>query len=130
MKAVVWTACVALAAVLAGCGTSLSEKDFQVPEARPVDPALLAMSDAEFETWDNAQRDQIAEKRDQIGHTYDAAEAVCWQRFAVNDCLATARHTRRRALEAVRTQELTANAAERARTTRSREESIQRKQAQ
>lgn len=60
------------------------------------------------------ERAQLARQREQVQQDYDHAAKACWQRFAVNDCLAKARQARRTQSEPLRQRELELNALYRA----------------
>lgn len=56
-----------------------------------------------------AQRLRITQERERQDALYGAAERMCYQRFAVNDCLHAARLQRRAALDELRRQEVILN---------------------
>ena len=60
------------------------------------------------------ERAQLAQQREQLQQAYDRTAKDCWQRFAVNDCLAQARQLRRSRSEPLRQRELELNALYRA----------------
>ncbi len=53
-----------------------------------------------------AQRARVEEQRSQAQAQFDAAAVLCYQRFAVNDCLREARNVRRDVLADLRKQSL------------------------
>ncbi len=74
------------------------------------------------------QRQAIAQDRQRILTTYEQAAQACWQKFAVNRCLADARQVRRTALEPLRQQDLVLNAQDRLWRTEQRDLRLQGKQ--
>jgi len=60
-----------------------------------------------------AERERIASERAQHEARYLDAEAACYRRFAVSDCLRDARRLRRAALDELRRQEVVLNDLER-----------------
>ena len=56
-----------------------------------------------------AERARIGSARAQQEHTFQVAEQACYQRFAVSDCLRSARAERRAAMHALRREELILN---------------------
>jgi colicin import membrane protein len=60
-----------------------------------------------------AERARIAAERAHAEATYQAQAKVCWGKFAVNDCLATAKARRREVLADLRRQEVALNDEER-----------------
>lgn len=62
-----------------------------------------------------AERARIAAERAGLEAQFDAQEAVCYQKFAVNSCLAPIKVQRREALADLRRQEVVLNDAERRR---------------
>ena len=62
-----------------------------------------------------AERQRIAAERQQIEQRFAAEEAVCFQKFAVNDCRDASRARRRTDLADLRRQEILLNDAERKR---------------
>ena len=62
-----------------------------------------------------AERQRIAAERQQIEQRFAAEEAVCFQKFAVNDCRDASRARRRADLADLRRQEILLNDAERKR---------------
>jgi hypothetical protein len=73
------------------------------------------------------QRDQLTQERAQVSAVHDILARACWQKFAVNDCLATVRKSKRKQLDPVRQKELELNAQERAWRTLQRDERLQNK---
>jgi hypothetical protein len=73
------------------------------------------------------QREVLAQERVRIVQQHDALARACWQKFAVNDCLADVRKSKRNQLDPIHQQELVLNAQERAWRTRQREERLQNK---
>jgi hypothetical protein len=60
------------------------------------------------------ERAELAQQRQELQQEHDRAAKACWQRFAVNDCLAQARQARRVRTEPLRQRELELNALSRA----------------
>jgi colicin import membrane protein len=71
-----------------------------------------SMDDSDFERVNGSQRSRIHIERDEVKLVFEGAEALCYQRFAVNDCLRKARVVRREALADLRRQEVSLNAQE------------------
>ena len=59
------------------------------------------------------ERVQIARQREQVQQDHEREVRACWQRFAVNDCLAQVRQARRQRAEPLRQRELELNALSR-----------------
>jgi colicin import membrane protein len=76
----------------------------QVPNA--------SMDDADFERVRLAQDSRIQLERERLKAVFEGEEVLCYQRFAVNDCLRKARVVRREALADLRRQEVLLNAQE------------------
>ena len=64
---------------------------------------------------DALERTRIREARVAAQASFDAQEALCYQRFVVNDCLEEVRRTRRTLLADLRRQDLSLNEAQRKR---------------
>lgn len=80
-----------------------------LPLLAQTDPeTVLAMREAEQRAW-------IAQTRARYQAQFDAQERVCYQRFAVNDCLNDSRRTRREVMADLRRQEVLINDAQRKR---------------
>ena len=62
-----------------------------------------------------AERARIASERTHIEAEFEQANKACYQKFAVNDCIADARAKRRELLADLRRQELVLNDADRRR---------------
>jgi len=73
------------------------------------------------------QREALAQDRARIMQQHDLQAQACWQKFAVNDCLASVRRSKRALLDPIHQKELALNAQERAWRTRQREERLQDK---
>ena len=73
------------------------------------------------------QREALGQDRERITQQHDMLARACWQKFAVNDCLATVRRSKRVLLDPIHQKELALNAQERAWRTRQREERLQDK---
>lgn len=69
---------------------------------------VLAMRETEQRVW-------IAQARAQYQAQFNAQERVCYQRFAVNDCLNDSRRTQREVMADLRRQEILINDAQRKR---------------
>lgn len=93
MKSPVLAAAVVVMAVLWGTA---------VAQPLPADPQAVA----------DAQRDRIRTERNLVDNTFVEGERDCYQKFAVNDCIAHARVARRDGLADLRRQELSINASE------------------
>ena len=65
--------------------------------------------------WESAEHARIAAERAQVYARVTQAEVACYQRFAVNDCLARVRGERREVLSDLRRQEVALNDAARKR---------------
>lgn len=63
--------------------------------------------------WLQKQRQRIEREQQAAQRQFETAEKACWQRFAVNDCIAHARHQRRQTESALRQQQLALNQLER-----------------
>lgn len=61
-----------------------------------------------------AQRDVLSQARQRITLAHEHLAKACWQKFAVNDCLADVRRSQRGQLDPIHHQELMLNAQERA----------------
>jgi len=73
------------------------------------------------------QRALLSLQREQVTIQQDTQARACWQKFAVNDCLASVRKNKRAQLDPIRQKELALNAQERAWRTRQRDERLQNK---
>lgn len=73
------------------------------------------------------QREALGQDRERITQQHDLLAHACWQKFTVNDCLATVRRSKRALLDPIHQKELVLNAQERAWRTRQREERLQDK---
>jgi len=73
------------------------------------------------------QREILSQERARIFQQQELQAQACWQKFAVNDCLATVRKSKRAQLDPLHRQELELNAQERTWRTRQREERLQNK---
>ena len=73
------------------------------------------------------QRDALTQERNRINQAHDLQATACWQKFAVNDCLAAVRKSKRAQLDPIHQKELALNAQERAWRTRQRDERLQNK---
>ncbi|MBD8050983.1 hypothetical protein [Limnohabitans radicicola] len=73
------------------------------------------------------QRDALAQERSRINQSHELQATACWQKFAVNDCLAAVRKSKRAQLDPIHQKELAINAQERAWRTRQRDERLQNK---
>lgn len=76
-----------------------------------------------------AERARIASERTRIEAEFEQANKACYQKFAVNDCIADARAKRRELLADLRRQELVLNDADRRRRSAERLEEIEKKTA-
>ena len=76
-----------------------------------------------------AERARIASERTRIEAEFEQANKACYQKFAVNDCIADARAKRRELLADLRRQELVLNDADRRRRSSERLEEIEKKTA-
>lgn len=74
-----------------------------------------------------AEQSRIAAERGRAEARYEAEQKVCWQKFAVNDCLASAKARRREVLSDLRRQELSISDAERKRRGVERKRAIEEK---
>ena len=63
--------------------------------------------------WLQEQRQRIEREQQAAQRQFETAEKACWQRFAVNDCIAHARTQRRQTENALRQQQLALNQLER-----------------
>lgn len=87
------TAALALIAILSGTA---------IAQLAPADPQAAAQ----------AQLASLRSDRNQVENKFNENEKDCYQKFAVNDCIARARVVRREALADLRRQELSVNAIE------------------
>ncbi len=76
-----------------------------------------------------SERARIASERTRIEAEFEQANKACYQKFAVNDCIADARAKRRELLADLRRQELVLNDADRRRRSSERLEEIEKKTA-
>lgn len=76
------------------------------------------------------QRDALAQERSRITQQHELQAKACWQKFAVNDCLAAVRKSKRAQLDPIHQKELELNAQERTWRTRQRDERLQNKAAE
>ena len=60
-----------------------------------------------------AQRTLIAQEKKQVLYQFQTTSKACWQKFAVNDCLALARRQKYQALAPLDQREIQLNAKER-----------------
>ena len=74
------------------------------------------------------QRALLDAQRAQVIQSHEKMERDCWQKFAVNDCLAQMRKSRRAQLDPLHQKELELNVIEREWRTRQREERLKGKQ--
>ena len=74
-----------------------------------------------------SERAQLQVERQSIEEAHETRNRECWQRFAVNACLAEVRSSRRAALDPIRARELALNAQERAWRTQQRDERLRDK---
>jgi hypothetical protein len=123
------TPCLLLAAALTAC--SSTPRAVQLIEAKAAGQALAAAAPPEGQPlalWLNAERSRIDSERAAARQRFDDAEKVCWQRFAVNDCISRARTTRRGTLERLRQEDLALNAVERERSSAARLQRLEEKE--
>ena len=73
------------------------------------------------------QRERLSQERSQINQAHELQAKACWQKFAVNDCLAAVRKSKRAQLDPIHQQELQLNAQERAWRTQQREQRLREK---
>lgn len=122
----------ALAALVAGCTSTPLEPPVPPAEVQRAIPAQVqaptGLSDKDFDDWLNAQRARTGNERAAAQQKFAEAEMLCWQRFAVNDCLRGARKERRTVLERLRQEELALNQQERQRNTAARLKALDDKQ--
>lgn len=85
-------------------------------------------SGAALAPWLSAERARVTQSREAAQSRFAADETLCWQRFAVNDCLRQARLQRRAALDQLRQQELALNEIERQRRAEQRLRQLDEKQ--
>ncbi len=71
-----------------------------------------SVDDSNYEQLRDAQRARIQMERDQAKTVLAGDEVLCYQKFAVNDCLRKARAVRREALADLRRQEVSLNTQE------------------
>jgi hypothetical protein len=77
-----------------------------------------------------AERARLKSAREKAEAEYKSEEKACYGKFAVNDCLATARAKRREAVSDLRRQEIALNDAERKRKAAERQRSLDERNAQ
>lgn len=104
MKTIPSTAVLLLALWLSACAAS--------PE-QPVAAAQPGFSADMSAEQMAAERQRINRVRVAEENRFSAAEAACYQRFAVNDCLTTVQRARRTVREELRRQEIALNDIER-----------------
>ena len=75
------------------------------------------------------QRALLSQERARITESHEQQATACWQKFAVNDCLAGVRKSKRAQLDPIHQKELQLNAQERAWRTQQRGERLQNKAA-
>ena len=85
-------------------------------------------SGAALAPWLSAERARVTQAREAANGRFAADETLCWQRFAVNDCLRQVRLQRRAALDQLRQQELALNEIERQRRAEQRLRQLDEKQ--
>jgi hypothetical protein len=76
------------------------------------------------------EREVLAGQRQRVLDSFEEQSKVCWQKFAVNNCLIEARRMRRAGLEPIRQAELALNEQERRWRTQQRDERLQNKQTE
>ena len=122
----------AVAALVVGCTSTPPAPLVPAGSAPRAIPAQVqappGLSDADFRAWLTAQRGRVATERAAAHQKYADAETMCWQRFAVNDCLRGARRERRAALDGLRAEDLALNHQERQRNTAARLKDLEDKQ--
>ena len=91
--------------------------------------ALPALSGAQ-ESTDTAELARIDAQRDRAETEFASQERACYARFAVNDCIETARKRRRDAMAELRRQEIAINDAERRRRAAARVRELEARQAE
>jgi len=122
-----------LASALAACAPLHSaeqraQAEAQAEQAAQLLRAEVPASSAALAPWLVQQRARVAQARSVAQTRYETEETACWRRFAVNDCLRSARLARRAALSELRQQELTLNEIERQRRTAERLRQLDEKQ--
>lgn len=122
-----------LASALAACAPLHSAEQRAQAEAHAEQAAQLLRAEAPANNdalapWLAQQRARVAQARSTAQTRYETEETACWRRFAVNDCLRSARLERRAALSELRQQELTLNEIERQRRTAERLRQLDEKQ--
>jgi len=90
--------------------------------------ASSGSDDPAFQQWSRGERQRIENERAAANILYGQDRRACWQRFAANACLDSARERRRATLDVLRHDELALNAQERQRRTAARLDEIARKQ--
>jgi hypothetical protein len=73
------------------------------------------------------EREILAQERERIIQLHDQMARDCWQKFAVNDCLAAVRKSKRAELDPLHQKELALNTQEREWRTRQRLDRLQNK---
>lgn len=123
-----------LSMALSACGSAslhdahLAQRAENAAAARALLATAPSQQGAELEAWLAAQHQRLADERTRIQQDFAQAERICWQRFAVNDCLRQARRQRRQGLDAVREQQLQLSRFERERDADRRLRRLEQKQ--
>ncbi len=76
---------------------------------------------------DSADRHRIAQSRAEVNRRFHVQEAACYAKFAVNDCLETARRVQRQALGVLSREEMVLNETQRRQSSAERLKAIQAK---
>lgn len=120
-------ACLLLGACLATACSTPSPVDAEPSAARKADleaaAALAAQAPADdgaLGPWLATERARIAAERNAADARFASDEKACWQRFAVNACVRSARVQRRSVTDGLREQDLALNQVERQRNTAAR----------
>lgn len=119
--------------MLYACASS-SQHEERIAAQRAIDAeaarALVAQAPVgdDLPPWLNAQRTRIQAARAAAMQRFADSEKVCWQRFAVNDCLREASDERRLQLDRLRQEDLALNDLERQLSSAKRLRALERKQ--
>ncbi len=99
------------AAAVFALTTALISTAAAAQPAAAIVPSAPYAADA-ADALQSAERTRIQTEREITQTQFAAREALCYQFFAVNDCLSRVRHARRDILADLRRQELVLNSAE------------------
>ena len=130
MKLQYLSALVLMSGLLGACGTPhhelvASKKAIDVEAARTL--VAAAPGDDGLGPWLDEHRSRISAAREAVATKFTEAEKLCWQNFAVNDCIRVATDERRSTLDKLRQEELALNDLERKRRAENRLRNLEQK---